>query len=287
MKTTKTQKVLQDMLTENTGRHMLDSGGAYGRNWERNQGIDFQKTRPVLMRFDKWRGDNWELEYTQNVYHFLDDRLEFDSSMDGVFNRYVKKVDPNDDQSWFELAEGFADYLDSLPKYNGLVTGLEGSGKPFTVNTYNGEDNLSQVIQYVYFEVDDSPYVLLSIHGGCDVRGGYTKPRVFKVGNDYSLFDNAQGYITCDCPDCRANWSTDDTYHWYEDGGSRGRNLEKFSAYNEDDIEGFIALEELKRDGVIDFDHMARTYGTPERFILINEDHTAICPICGKGTLRA
>ena len=29
------------MLTENTGKHMLDSGGAYGRHWERNQKKSF------------------------------------------------------------------------------------------------------------------------------------------------------------------------------------------------------------------------------------------------------
>jgi len=33
----KTKEIIYNMLTENTGRHMLDSGGAYGRNWERNQ----------------------------------------------------------------------------------------------------------------------------------------------------------------------------------------------------------------------------------------------------------
>jgi hypothetical protein len=37
---TETQTVLLEMFQENTGAHMLDSGGAYGRNWERNQGKD-------------------------------------------------------------------------------------------------------------------------------------------------------------------------------------------------------------------------------------------------------
>ena len=31
------KKKVIEMLQENTGRHMLDSGGAYGRHWERNQ----------------------------------------------------------------------------------------------------------------------------------------------------------------------------------------------------------------------------------------------------------
>ena len=32
-----TEKVIREMLTESTGRHMLDSGGIYGRHWEKNQ----------------------------------------------------------------------------------------------------------------------------------------------------------------------------------------------------------------------------------------------------------
>ena len=28
-----------DMLTENTGTHMLDSGGDNGRSWQQNQGL--------------------------------------------------------------------------------------------------------------------------------------------------------------------------------------------------------------------------------------------------------
>ena len=37
MKYTETNKLVYEMLTENTGSHMGDSGGAYGRHWERNQ----------------------------------------------------------------------------------------------------------------------------------------------------------------------------------------------------------------------------------------------------------
>lgn len=287
MKTTKTAKILQAMLTENTGRAMLDSGGIYGRNWERNQGVDFDALQPVILEFRKW-GAGWDLDYTRNVYHFLNEALEYSADMDKLFQKFVKAEDKANDKSWFELSSEFPRWLHNQRAYSGLVTGMDESGEPFTVNTYNGEDNLSQVLQYEYFEVNGVPYVLLSIHGGCDVRGGYTMPRVFEVMEDgYSLFHNADGYIACDCPDCRANWSTDDTYHWYEDGSTGGHNLEKMQAYNEDDIEGFIALEELKLDGAIDFAHMAATYGTPEHFILINEDGTAICPVCGRGTLRA
>jgi hypothetical protein len=50
-----------------------------------------------------------------------------------------------------------------------------------TINTYNGESMLDQVMQYVYFTCPDTDeqIVLVSVHGGCDVRGGYAKPHAF------------------------------------------------------------------------------------------------------------
>ena len=35
--TTQTQQAIFEMLTENTGKHFLDSGGDNGRHWQRNQ----------------------------------------------------------------------------------------------------------------------------------------------------------------------------------------------------------------------------------------------------------
>ena len=45
------EQTIFEMITENTGSHMLDSGGAYGRNWQRNQGKtidDFKNERKVF-----------------------------------------------------------------------------------------------------------------------------------------------------------------------------------------------------------------------------------------------
>ena len=38
----KTKEVIYQMLIESTGQHMLDSGGAYGRHWERNQKMSLE-----------------------------------------------------------------------------------------------------------------------------------------------------------------------------------------------------------------------------------------------------
>jgi hypothetical protein len=49
-----------------------------------------------------------------------------------------------------------------------------------TYNSYNWETFLDTVVQWVEFEYDNTNYVLLQVHGGADVRGGYTRARVFE-----------------------------------------------------------------------------------------------------------
>ncbi len=118
--------------------------------------------------------------------------------------------------SWLRLelpsAESFVGTLDG-------AGGIYREGEPFTANTYNGEDFLSRVIQYVYWSDDDGDaHVMLQIHGGCDARGGYTAPVAFDVA-DYdgtSIFDNARATIYCD--DCGKHWDTDNGCSWYPEG---------------------------------------------------------------------
>lgn len=66
------------------------------------------------------------------------------------------------------------------------------------VNTYNDPDNcdLSQTLQYhkVWADTDDdySPtHLVVHVHGGCDVRGGYTAPKCFRLNahDDYAYLD--------------------------------------------------------------------------------------------------
>ncbi len=48
-----TEKKIAEMLKENTGRHMLDSGGAYGRHWERNQDKTFEDEPATILNFEE------------------------------------------------------------------------------------------------------------------------------------------------------------------------------------------------------------------------------------------
>ena len=55
------ENVIASMMTENTGTHFLDSGGAYGRNWQRNKGltVDALKAMPsatLEVSIREWSG---------------------------------------------------------------------------------------------------------------------------------------------------------------------------------------------------------------------------------------
>jgi hypothetical protein len=206
--------LVQSMLTENTGRAMCDSGDFYGRNWERNQGRNFEAEPAASVRFSigTWRGQpELEASVTLNVFHFLDRCASPAERLDKLFQRFAA-LPRNEREGWPSIMEAFVARLRS---HGFEVTGLYGDGEPMMVNTYNGEDCLSQVLQYLYFEVEGhGPFAIVQVHGGCDVRGGYSTPHVFEVFSDEnSLWDNARCALYEDGADW--SWSSDDAgSHW-------------------------------------------------------------------------
>jgi len=210
---TETEEVVASMLGEPTGRHMLDSGGAYGRNWERNAGSTI----------DDWRNGPaaWLDRYgcvTLSVFHWLTARVDYCAELDDYFGAW-SQLAPRTDDPWLACSEEFAQLL-----WSEGGSSFGDFASPSCVNTYNGEDMLAQVLQYVTLttestvtlpelrdesgellaeslELAPAAYVLLQIHGGCDVRGGYTRPRVFTTGDDSwsltVLFDNADAELYC------------------------------------------------------------------------------------------
>jgi len=245
-----TEKVLQKMFTENTGKHLCDSGGAYGRHWEKNQGVNFENTPFGSTEF--WaRNNELDLCITKSSYHFLNENLEYDEEMGQKLKDFIETYDEN--ASWHEVSQAFAEEMhDDSGDFN----------EPNIVNTYNHESLLDQVLEYRVFHYENDDYVVLQIHQGCDVRGGYTKPQVFSCGSEgwYGIADDVYGYIGCS--ECDASWHTDDAYNWhFGDGFNQKLN----------DIEA-IEVEELKLDGSI----------TGKVQV---SDHKASCPECGQGEI--
>ena len=189
MKTLK--ETIAAMLTENTGTHMLDSGGANGRAWQRNAGkalADFENqpsaTAEIYVR--ECNGQlTAEIMPCVNVFHLLTGgALELDDICK-EFNAM-----PVDD--WDGDYNGV-----SVAGWGFLSRHQFKSKEGF--NTYNWASNHSQVIQGQELELNgeygEEQYILIQIHGGADVRGGYTDAKLFRI-DDHAEFYNV---VTEDC----------------------------------------------------------------------------------------
>lgn len=206
-----TEKIIHEMLVENTGVAMCDSGGVYGRAWQSNRGIlDFRKNPEVKTTI--WK--DGDVELSVDVFHYLNCFLKADSDLAVQLNKQLDKfADSHEDLGWWGIAQEFTDSLKE-----------DGWRIQHTFNSYNGESLLSQVIQGIWISSpdneygDDYPdYLILQIHGGADVRGGYTKPRVFEV-QDFERMIFADHDIDASCG-CQQLSSDDCGYNWQDDEG--------------------------------------------------------------------
>lgn len=262
-----TSEVLVAMLKENTGRHFLDSGGAYGRAWERNQTRDFANEPSSRLKFSRCGSKKQfsEMEVTHSTYHFLLENLTFSQEWQTKFDA-LAEAEGNDHKSWLVLMEEFMDSVEGDHPFGG-----RGS---MTVNTYNHESMLDQTLQYSAKRIEDTDeiLVLLQIHGGCDVRGGYTAPKAFIVsGEEYAFFDDARFGVYC---------SECDEGRWYSDGGSHTCN-----DYGHKPVEEYPVVPHGEET---DLGPATITLTAPAKgMIYVDDNGVAYCPCCAKGTLDA
>lgn len=276
-----TSEVLIGMLKENTGSHFLDSGGTngkhgYGRNHERNQGRDFESEKATGLSF-KYS----DIEITHNVYQWLLDRLEYSPEADAIFKEFAK-LEENEDKYWPQIMDEFAAHL-AEKQDSGKPSGLYADERPFSCNTYNGEDLLSQTLQYSYFSTGQGNYVVLQIHGGCDVRGGYTDPVVFEETEEHAMFDNARATIYCTAQDPHG-WSTDDAYHWYDASYNMvpSTDLQDFEVVKIEDLEGDFIRQEYKNGAMFEGKETTKVkYSHRGVLVVDTENDIGYCPICG------
>ena len=222
----KLETIIESMLKENTGVAMLDSGGAYGRNWERNQKRDFTKEPACEVECNEFKDGDVELIISYNIYHYLVNFLEYDEDCEKLNEDFKKfcETPEFEKENWLTCMESWCSEREFFHVY--------------TTNTYNYENILSQTIQYTTFSLTDDEYdvhILLQIHGGCDVRGGYTKPVIFKVPErDYFMMAQNDVYAFArnqinknqkimngvEPPREFYQWDSDDGgYHWYAQDG--------------------------------------------------------------------
>lgn len=177
---TRTAGMLTAMFTENTGTHMLDSGGAYGRHWERNQGRSL--TDFLAAPSATWSRD-WGI--TVDAWHYLNDRLTYSKTAE-VLTRlmHVWELKDYDNRNLYNLGDQ-EEVLEAL-----------GAERVNGFNSYNWENCLSQTLQGYTFDLMGSVFVLLQVHGGCDVRGGYTMPVIFEA-NEYFFYGMDEAILSC------------------------------------------------------------------------------------------
>jgi hypothetical protein len=185
-KDTATETRLFEMLTENTGVHLLDSGMSNGRHWQQNQKFTLEEWKQRQEAIVDQDG----LMVSLDLFHFLNRRLTL-----------TEKA--RDLQKWFE------DYVDSnmaspfsCDTLEGFADEVEPGHSHTVANSYNWENFLSQDVQFVEFATDDGGFLLLQIHGGADIRGGYTAPQVFEITNEYWIHDCQDAELNCTNSKC-------------------------------------------------------------------------------------
>lgn len=163
-------KSLAAQFVENTGRHILDSGGAYGRRFERLAGMtvgDFMAADQVTI--DEYSGPSVSL------FRVLVDHLQVTDTTRGFTQGFRDFVEASPvGEHYYNSAHSVADF----------VTGALRGDIVRHDNTYNFEHLADGDVQFVEFTVSGETYTAISTHNGADIRGGYS---------DFVV------YLACDC----------------------------------------------------------------------------------------
>jgi hypothetical protein len=232
------EEIIANQLAENTGRHFLDSGGAYGRMWERNQARAKATGQTILESFQAESRAWWDgYGVTLSAFHWMTEHLDYDAGMTHRLQRWINL-------SWIGLAQyergretnscaTIDEWIDLHVKKKWFEPHPEFGG---WTNTYNHENLLSQDLLFTCFATTDKhPYspdesfVAMSTHNGADARGGYSDFKIYRC-DPYEMWDWDD--FAAHCPQCEqhpddpANTLFDqkpyvyDTYgYWYHRGG--------------------------------------------------------------------
>ena len=172
------KETIYNMFIENTGKALCDSGDYYGRNYERNRELsleDFLKSPEAVLEVSRFKG-KLQFEVITSTFHRMIECLELDDICEKFNSKEV--LDWDGDIHGVSLS-GQA-FLDSM--------GFEKLDSAW--NTYNFDTNFDQVFQGQHLKLNDENYVLIQIHGGADVRGGYTNAKLFKTESEHSIFND-------------------------------------------------------------------------------------------------
>lgn len=216
-----TEQSLAEQLMENTGRHMLDSGGAYGRGFERKKGWtveSFKEKGSVYVQDEDY--------ILINTFMWLAALLTYEPELDATFEKFSQQP-IRKDLHWMGCMEEFMERL-----HDKQSSGIEDRD---ITNTYNYDNPLDEVLQFGLINTyEHGNLVILQTHNGCDVRGGYSRPRVYSIDEwehmlmyDYTVYCNGseegppQGETLPGMPDPDTDGhAVDWRDEWVDEGGS-------------------------------------------------------------------
>lgn len=208
------KRIISGMLKENTGRHLCDSGGAYGRHWEKNQKREFEKEPVFSVDISE---EYKKISITHNLFWFLVNYLEQDYDTRNMERRLKRLSNKHPNDSWLSIIDTFAENLCKKDP------SIENLGVTYAYNS--PEHCLSQDIQYLGFRDNGYDCVILQVHGGCDARTGLGTPRIFKTDLDY--FTTASSEVLAWCPFCKKHWTSYNGGYIYDADNDEGDFLEE------------------------------------------------------------
>jgi hypothetical protein len=200
------------MLIENTGIHFLDSGMANGRHWQQNQVKTLEDFKNEdYVQYEKDHG------ITLSLFHHLVQALRYNHEMT---EDYIKHLKENYQDNWpeFDNRHGLESYFenDTWIKVNKWSRCTP--GKLNFENTYNCDSVLSQNILMAWVaDIYDNDFISISIHGGADVRGGYTGFKFFDMDQD-QVFNFDYSY-----------WNDPETLEYYLNDNDYRHHLKTWS----------------------------------------------------------
>lgn len=174
-----TRRAIIAQTKENTGASFLDSGDAYGRHHERNRvrGVKFGQG-PI---FGECGATIPVQDYMEHCFSRTPEAVAIERDL----KRRIAKAYPGEPASLsYSEQAAVREELEAM----GFDAGGE-CGNWEWWNTYNDETDLSQTLQLVTFRRNGTHFAIVQVHGGCDVRGGYTDGKVYEVPEYYNLLD--------------------------------------------------------------------------------------------------
>jgi len=160
--------------------HMLDSGDYYGRQYQANRFKNYAAAPPVSYEFDYTREDRAittaDIIYSVSLYHYLKETCGFDAITDAV-NEFVES-NP-DDEGLFDAQVG-----GGFNVYNECNTVLSSIDNIFlcVAGTFSG------TIPDYESDSKERVYASISVHGGCDPRGGFQEGKLVALKVPYFVF---------------------------------------------------------------------------------------------------